>query len=133
METDWDLIREMMKAAIDTCERIEKAGYKESDREATIDVNGQQVSVHDILVSAWTMPENIRYQIIRERHLSGSDLHYVPEAARILTATAQAGAELIGASTPGPAEDDIRRMITWFKDHAAPGIETAIKTRRNAA
>ncbi len=29
MKTDWDLIREMMSAAIDTCERIDACGYSE--------------------------------------------------------------------------------------------------------
>ncbi|MFK4259842.1 hypothetical protein [Agrobacterium tumefaciens] len=58
MKTDWNLIREMMGAAIDACERIEAAGYTENDRDASIDVGGQQVSVHDFLVDAWTLPEN---------------------------------------------------------------------------
>jgi hypothetical protein len=33
------------------------------------------------MVSAWILPENLRYQIIRDRHESGVDLPYVPEAA----------------------------------------------------
>lgn len=133
MKTDWDLIRSMMSAAIDTCERIEAAGYTEYDRDAAIEVRGQRVSVHDVLVSAWTLPETIRYQVIRERHATGADLPYVPETARILLAMAQAGAELIGAADTAPAADDIRRMIDWFEGHAAPGIERAIADRRRAA
>ncbi len=31
MPTDWNLIREMMAAAIDACEQIEAAGYTELD------------------------------------------------------------------------------------------------------
>ena len=103
MKSDWNLIREMIGAAIDACERVEAAGYTEADRDATIDVGGQQVSVQDFLVSAWTLPENLRYQIIRERHDKAADLPYVPEAARILVATAQASAELIGAGEKSPA------------------------------
>lgn len=57
-----------MSAAIDAFERIEAAGYTENDRDATIDFEGQEVIVHDFLVSAWTLPENVRYQIIHERH-----------------------------------------------------------------
>ncbi|WP_343313321.1 hypothetical protein AAIB41_10560 [Brucella sp. BE17] len=37
MKADWNLIREMMGAAIDACEWIEAAGaYIENDRDATI-------------------------------------------------------------------------------------------------
>lgn len=68
MKTDWNVIRGMMNAAINACERIEASGYAETDRDATINVGGQQVSVRDMLVSAWTYPENLRYQIIRQRH-----------------------------------------------------------------
>ena len=104
MKTDWNLIRDMIGAAIDACERIEAAGYSESDRDATVDIGGQRVSVHDFLVSAWTLPENLRYQIIRERHVQVANLAYVPETARILVATAQASIELIGAAKhPRPA------------------------------
>lgn len=132
MKTDWNLIREMMAAAIDACERIEATGYTENDRDANIDVGGQQVSVHDFLVSAWTLPENLRYQIIRERHDQATDLPYVPEAARVLVAVAQASAELIGSGETSPAGDGIQKMIQWFGDHAAPGIEQAIADRRRA-
>lgn len=130
MKTDWNLIRQMMGAAIDACERIEAAGYTEADRDASIEVGGQQVSVHDFLVSAWTLPESLRYQIIRERHDQAADLAYVPEAARILVAMAQASAELIGAGDTSPAGDGIQKMIQWFGSHAAPGIEQAIADRR---
>ncbi|WP_331375354.1 hypothetical protein [Sinorhizobium chiapasense] len=132
MTTDWNLIREMMSAAIDACERIEAAGYNENDRDATIDVGGQKVSVHEFLISAWSLPENIRYQIIRERHDKATDLPYVPEAARILVAMAQASAELIGAGETAPAGDGIQKMIQWLGNHAAPGIERAIAERRRA-
>ncbi|HEV2570630.1 hypothetical protein [Methylocella sp. CPCC 101449] len=130
MKTDWNLIRAMMGAAIDACERIEAAGYTENDRDAAIDIGGQQVSVHDFLVSAWTLPENLRYQIIRERHDQAADLPYVPETARVLVATAQASAELIGAGEMTPAGDGIQKMIRWFGDHAAPSIEQAVAARR---
>ncbi|MCL6708095.1 hypothetical protein M8R20_13915 [Pseudomonas sp. R2.Fl] len=131
MATDWNLIREMMGAAIDACERIEASGYGEEDRDATIDVRGQDVSIHDMLVGAWTYAENIRYRIIRTRHIEGKDLPYVPETARILAAVAHAGAELIGSGEGhAPAEAEIRQMIAWMNTHAVPGIERAVAARR---
>lgn len=130
MKTDWNQIREMMGAAIDACERIEATGYTENDRDAITQVDGQQVSVHDFLVSAWTLPENLRYQIIHERHDTATDTPYVPEAARILVAMAQASAELIGAGETSPARDRIQKMIQWFSNHATPGVERAIADRR---
>jgi len=132
MKTDWEQIRGMMNAAIDACERIEATGYVAADRDATIDVRGQAVSVHDLLVSAWTYPENIRYQIIRERHAKEADLAYVPETARILIAMAEAGAELIQAGDAAPARENIQTMIAWFGNHAAAGIERAVSDRRRA-
>jgi hypothetical protein len=47
------------------------AGYAEQHRGRTVAVNGQQVSVQDFLVSAWTLPENVRYAVIRQRHEEG--------------------------------------------------------------
>ncbi|POO56218.1 hypothetical protein [Agrobacterium rosae] len=134
MKTDWNLVRDMLNAAIDTCERIEAAGYTESDRDADIDVNGQAVSVQDFLASAWTASENLRYKIICSRHENDVDLAYVPETARILVAMAQAAAETIGAGEKEPpAADDIRKLVSWFHDHAAPGIERAIEMKRSQA
>jgi hypothetical protein len=130
MKTDWDLIRNMMSAAIASCERIEAVGFSEADRAATTKVQGQDVSVFDFLASAWTFPENIRYKIIRERHEKGANLPYVPEAARIITAMAQACAELIGAADASPARHNIEEMIHWYKAHAVPGIERAIEDSR---
>ncbi|MBP2612373.1 hypothetical protein [Agrobacterium pusense] len=65
MKTDWKSVRGMLNAPIDACERIEALQYAETDREAMIDIGGQKVSVHDFLVTAWTYPEKLRYQIIR--------------------------------------------------------------------
>jgi hypothetical protein len=81
MPTDWNLIREMMAAVIDSCEQIEAAGYTEPDRDLTVDISGQKVSVQEFMVSAWTLPENLRYRIIRDRHDKGVDLPYIPEIA----------------------------------------------------
>ncbi|MGO1164922.1 hypothetical protein ACTOV4_24135 [Brucella sp. C7-11G] len=130
MKTHWDVIREMMNVAITACETIEKTGYAEFDRSTTIKIEGQQVSVHDLLVSAWTYPENIRYQIIRERHEADANLTYVPETARILLAMSQAAAELVNADETMPAEEKIQSMISWFTSHLIPNIESAIALGR---
>jgi len=130
MKTDWTSIRDMLNAAIDACERIEALRYAETDREATTDIGGQEVSVHDFLVSAWTYPEKLRYQIIRERHDTGVDLPYVPETSRILLAMSQAAIELVNAGKLTPAKQDIQQMINWFEEDLVPGIERAITTRR---
>tara|TARA_R110002020_G_scaffold55744_4_gene154467 strand:- start:3766 stop:4179 length:414 start_codon:yes stop_codon:yes gene_type:complete len=130
MRTDWALLREMMNTALDTCEAIEAAGVAEDDRDAAIDVDGTAVTVSDFLTSAWTYPENIRYQIIRDRHAQGVDLAYVPETARIINAMAQAATELIGSADGSPASEEIRKMLTWYRTHAIPGIERAIAARR---
>jgi hypothetical protein len=132
--TDWSLVKDMMAAAIDLCERVEAAGYTENDRDAVVGVNGQGVSVYELLVSAWTYPEKIRYTIIRQRHAKGDDLPYVPETARILVAMAQAAAELIGSGhDEAPVFDDVRKMNLWFGRHAAPRIEQAIAKRRDSS
>jgi hypothetical protein len=109
--TDWNTVRAMMACAIDVCEQLERAGYREAHRDLRVAVAGQTVSVQDILVSAWTMPENLRYAIIRDRHDRGADLAYVPETARILGATAAACGELLGAAEAMPAAEQIRQMI----------------------
>lgn len=132
MKTDWNVVRDLMNAAINACERIEASGYVEADRDAVTDIAGQEVSVQDLLVSAWTYPENLRYQIIRERHDAGGDLPYVPETARILLAMSQAAAELVNAGDVTPAEEKLRKMIIWFDSHLASGIEAATANRKQA-
>lgn len=130
MKTDWNVIRDMMNAAINACERIEASGYAETDRDATINAGSQQVSVHDLLASAWTYPENLRYQIIRERHETGGDLPYVPETARILLAMSQAAAELVNTGDATPAREKIQEIIAWFDNHLVTGVEAAKAARR---
>lgn len=130
MKTDWELVRAMMASAIDACERLEELELNEGDREAVANVEGQQVSVFDILTSAWTYPETLRYQIIRQRHEMALDQAYVPEAARILVNVAQACAELVGSGKPAPADDMCRKMAVWYREHATPLAERAITDRQ---
>jgi hypothetical protein len=132
MSTDWKLIREMMAAAIDSCEQIESAGYTELDRSLTVDISGEKVSVYEFMISAWTLPENLRYRIIRDRHDKGIDLPYVPEAARIIIRMAEACAELIGAGEANPAEEEARSAIQWYRARAVPRVQQAIAMARSA-
>lgn len=133
MKTDWDVIRSMMATAIDACEAIEAMGYEEAHRDIAIDVGSHRVTVFEYMISAWTLPESLRYQIIRERHDAGADLPYVPEFARIIVAMAQASAELIGAKDSAPAQAALQQMMAWYRDHALPGLQQAIQSDRTAA
>ena len=126
MPTDWNLIGEMMAAVIDSCEQIEAAGYTERDRDLTVDISGQKVSVQEFMVSAWTLPENLRYRIIRDRHDKGVDLPYLPEVARVMVRMAEACSELVGAGEAKPAEEQARSAIQWYRAHAVPNIQRAI-------
>jgi len=130
MKTDWDLIREVLNAAIDSCEGLERSGYTEEHRNQTVDVSGQQISVQEFMISAWTLPENARYEVIRQRHEKNLDLPYVPESARILVAVAAACAELIGAGEAPPAEQYMRGMINWYRNHFDPNVQRAISTEQ---
>lgn len=130
MKTDWNLIREAMNTAIDSCQRLENLGYGEQHRSATIDVAGHAVSVHEFLISAWTIAESARYQVIRQRHDSGLDLPYVPESARILISVAAACAELVNAGERPPAANVIEGMISWYRDHFDTHVEKAITASR---
>lgn len=129
MATDWALIRLMMESAIASCERLEALGLTEDDRAAIGDVNGQAASVFDVLTSAWTYPEALRYQIIHERHAAGVDQAYVPEAARVLVNVAQACAELIGTGKVAPADQQCRAMARWYGEHALPLVEKAVQRK----
>ncbi|MBV7417268.1 hypothetical protein KW830_02235 [Comamonas sp. CMM03] len=86
----------MMETAISACEQMEAMGYNESHRHLSIETSQGPVTVFDLMVSSFTYPESIRYQIIRERHDAGADQPYVHEFSRLLVAMAQASTELVG-------------------------------------
>lgn len=130
MNTDWQQIRDMMNTVIDSCEQIEAAGYREEHRSAKVQIDGRDYSVHEFLISAWTLPENLRYRIIQERHTQGTSLPYIPESARALVAMAQACAELIGARDTEPAKQAISGMQHWYTQYAVPHIRTALEQAR---
>lgn len=125
MNTDWNLIRQAINTAIDSCEKLERAGFAEHRRGATAIVDGRRITVQEFLISAWTIAGRA-LSVIRERHARGMDLPYVPESARILIAVAAACPELIGAGEQPPAEDHLLGMARWFRDHFDPYVEHAI-------
>lgn len=129
MKTDWKLIRLMMDTAIDTCEQLEALGYNETHRDLVLDSVHGKATVFDFMVSAVTYPENLRYQIIRERHVAGADLPYVHEFSRILVAMAHASAELVGGKDSAPAESSLQHMVSWYRDHAMPNLARALAQR----
>jgi hypothetical protein len=100
------------------------------DRSLTVDVSGQEVSVHEFMVSAWTPPENRRYRISRDRHDKGIDLPHVPEAAIIRMA--EACSELIDAGEANPAEEEASSAIQWYRAHAVRPVQQAIAMARSA-
>ncbi|BBL25034.1 MULTISPECIES: hypothetical protein [Comamonas] len=127
MKTDWHLIRSMMETAIGACEQMEAMGYNESHRHLSIETSQGPVTVFDLMVSSFTYPESIRYQIIRERHDAGADQPYVHEFSRLLVAMAQASAELVGGKDAAPASASLEQMLAWYKDLALPNLRKAIE------
>lgn len=115
----------MLNTAIDACEQIEAAGFTESHRGVVLG-NGRATG-HDAVTSAWTMPESMRYEIVRARHDAGNAAPYVPVCARILVNMAQAAAELVGAPTPEAMAAPIRGMVGWY-GQVMPELRAAIES-----
>lgn len=130
MKTDWKTIRELMSAVIDFAEGIEMAGYDGADRGLTVQTNGRSTSLSDFMVSAYTLPENLRYRIIRDRHDKGADAPYTSEIARAIKSMGEACAELAGAANAKPAEEQIQMAIRWYGEYALPHIEKALAAKR---
>jgi hypothetical protein len=70
MKTDWNLIRELMNSVIDACEKIEKLDL--TTLELDTPLSTAPANVFDALQSSWTYPENVRYDVIRARHMAGT-------------------------------------------------------------
>lgn len=104
-----------MNAVIDFCEKLEATGYSENDRQMTVLIEGREVTLFDVVTSAWAIPENLRYNIIRSRHEQGDDLPYVMEISRVITAMAHAAAELVDAKSTSTPDASIRSAIDWYK------------------
>ena len=137
MATDWSLVRELMNAAIDACEAAERLGLREADRGLR---TSSGATVWDVMTSAWTYPENVRYAVIRARHDVGDDAPYRPELARPIVAAAAVCAELVGAtkldSTPDPKtrssetiRQEIEALTGWYRRHMVEQLGQAARAR----
>ena len=132
MNTDWKLIKNLLNTTIDALESAESCGDLREKSPELINVNGTQVSVFDFLQSAWTYPENLKYEIIRDRHDLNDDKAYTPELARALVEAAKLASELIGASEvnqkPNGAssesiEEKINKLSKWYSEHFAAKLK----------
>ena len=92
--TDWQLVRDLLAAAVDACEAADRLRLTEHDRALP---TGSGANVWEVLTSAWTYPENVQYAVVRARHDLGEDAPYRPELGRPLVAVAAVCAELVGA------------------------------------
>src|SRR4051794_25072599 len=98
MSTNWKQIRELLTAAVDLCESYESRDFTEEDR--TLKLADGAGNLQDLVSSAQSYPERLKYNVIRARHRGGLDNPYVPETARILKACAELAAELIVLNPP---------------------------------
>ena len=126
-KTDWALVRDMMAAAIDTCERMEQLGLREDDRGLPAGADG--ATVFDVVTSAWTIPEHLRDAIVRLRHARGADRPYVLAPCRVLVGMAQACAEVVGAREVEGLEPFVRESLAWYPAHGLPLLEQALGRR----
>lgn len=138
--TDWALIREVLNAAVDTCEAVDRLGLGEEDRDLPAGSGG--VRVWEVMMSAWTYPENLRYALIRARHRLGLDAPYRPEFARVLEQVAGVCAELVGAdqldtalpdpeggTADPPIRSQVQQMVRWYPDCMVPLLSQAAAQR----
>ncbi len=134
MATDWTLVRGLMAAAIDACEAAERLGVRESDRPL---LTGTGASVFDVMTSAWTYPENVRYAVVRARHALSDGAPYRPELARALAEAAKVCSELVGAThldeAPAaggkPLRATIRSLARWYREEMPAQLTRAVQTR----
>ena len=138
MPTDWSLVRAVMAAAIDACEAAERLELRPEDRGLR---TASGSSVWDVLTSAWTFPESVRYTVIRTRHDLHDDAPYVPELGRPLVAVAAVCAELVGAiqldavpeaSARRPlltVRQQVEGLAAWYREQMAPQLRYAAETR----
>ena len=76
----WDLIRSALNAVIDACEASEKANLGEAERAKTIKLkDGHQVTFFDLQQSMFTLPDNLKYSVIRARSKLDDDKAYTTE------------------------------------------------------
>ena len=148
MKTDWELIRKLMNSTIDACEAVDAENITAHDRDATTDVGGFDVSVWDLMQSAWVYPENLTYSVIRAQHKLNGDKPYTSELARTVSNVGRLCAELVDAPDttskvsgvnphqPGANEsvdEMVAQLASWYTSHMVPNVKSAIDTKREGA
>jgi hypothetical protein len=128
MNTDWELVRELMNSVIDACEAVENLNLTENERDTPLAT--APANVWDVLQSSWTYPENVQYAVILARHQLGNDKSYTPEAARALVNAARVCAELVGAGEAQPIQAPVKQLAQWYSTHMVPQVTNAVETKR---
>lgn len=147
MKTDWNLIKNVMNAAIDACEAVDRENLAEQERSATTNVAGVDVSVSDLMQSAWVYPENLSYSVIRTQHKLNCDKHYSSELARVISNVGKLCGELVDAQDttsqvtginpymPNHSES-VEEMVThlsqWYRHHMVVNVKAAINQTRDS-
>ena len=138
-QTDWDLIRELLTAAVDACEAYERLNLTEDDRQLITGTDG--VTVNDILISAWTFPENLQYAVIRARHDTQRDVPYRQDAARVLREVGSLCAELVGGLTSAEIgslhlssadRQLVEPLCRWYKETMMARLAQAAHSKEHA-
>lgn len=151
--TDWQLVRDLLAAAVDACEATERLGLTDEDR--ALPTGTGPVAVGDVLASAWTYPEHVRYAVVRARHALGADAPYPSELARAVREVGALCAELVGAGEVGDAPPrigaardvhaagsaepagapapsirrQVRALAAWYREEMAPQLARAATDR----
>jgi hypothetical protein len=128
MNTDWNLVRELMNSVINACEAVENLDMTEDERDTPLAT--APANVWDALQSSWIYPENVQYAVILARHQIGNDKSYTPEAARALVNAARVCAELVGAGEAQPIQAPVQKLAQWYPTHMVPQVTNAIETKR---
>lgn len=118
MATEWQLIREVLNATIDACEKLEPLAVTDAekgDHRARAGDYEDGVAVGDFFSRLWNYPGGSQRDIIRLRSRLGvGDQKHYSEFARALVNTARACAEVIGVSA-----DDLEREADGFESHCS--------------
>ena len=145
MRSNWKLIRELVNAAIDSCELAESLDIKDEEWPATMKVKERDVSAWDFLQSSWRYPENLRDCLVRARHGLGEDRKYTDELQRTLTLTGMLAAELVGLEKfsqpvlgvdpyhPDQAQSAqhlVQGLIDFHRQHLIPNLPKLISSFR---
>lgn len=115
MATDWQLVREVINATIDACEKLEPLGVtdqEQGDHRARWGNYEDGVSVGDFFGRFWAYPGGAQRDILGLRYKLGIEDRGHPEFGRALVNTARACAEIIGV-----APVDLDRKAEGFEPH----------------